>query len=549
MSSLKSTASLIVLPSGVDVRAPLVPGDEAILTPDALAFVAALERAFRAEREACLFARAERQARLDSGERPGFLAWTRSIREAEWVVAPAPPDLRDRRVEITGPTDRRMIINALNSGARVFMADFEDSNAPTWRNLLDGQKNLSDAVRRTITFVAEGGRKYELGEKTATLMVRPRGWHLCEAHVLVDGRPMSAALFDFGLFFFHNAREAMARGSGPYFYLPKLESHREARLWNEVFRAAQDRLGIARGTIRATVLIETVLAAFEMDEILWELREHSAGLNCGRWDYIFSFIKKLRCNAHAVLPDRSQVTMDQGFLRAYSQLLVKTCHRRGAHAIGGMAAQVPNKSDPERNRAALEKVRADKAREARDGHDGTWVAHPGLVGTAKAEFDAVMPGLNQISRKTPDVVVLADDLLRAPKGAITEAGIRVNVSVGVRYLESWLQGVGCVALDGLMEDAATAEISRAQLWQWIRHRARLPGDRVIDLALVRKILGEEVEAIRATLGAERFAAGRFDDAVRLFESLVAAPDFPEFLTLPAYELIVSPRPPVQEISL
>ncbi len=524
---------------GVTVPGKLEPSDEAVLTPGALEFLARLERRFRAERARLLALRRERQAFFDAGGRPGFLPETRAIREGDWRVASIPADLQDRRVEITGPVDRKMVINALNSGANVFMADFEDANAPTWRNLLEGQANLVDAARRAIRFVApDTGKEYRLAERTATLVVRPRGWHLPERHLLVDGEPMSASLFDFGLAFFHNARALLERGSGPYFYLPKMESHLEARLWNEVFLAAQEALGIPRGTIRATVLIETLPAAFEMEEILHELAEHSSGLNCGRWDYIFSFIKKNRSRPDCVLPDRGSVTMDRAFLRAYSLLLIQTCHRRGAHAMGGMAAQIPIKADAERNRIALEKVRADKRREAGDGHDGTWVAHPGLVETARAEFDAVVRGSNQIDRLREDVQVGAADLLAVPEGRITEAGLRQNLDVGVRYLEAWLRGIGCVPLYDLMEDAATAEISRTQVWQWVRHGARLEDGRPIAEPLVRRTLEEQMERMRGELGASRFEAGRFGPARELFERLILSGTLEDFLTLPAYELLL-----------
>jgi malate synthase len=441
--------------------------------------------------------------------------------------------LQNRRVEITGPTDRKMVINALNSGANVFMADFEDANTPTWQNLIEGQANLRDAVRRTITYDdPQTGRHYALNDKPAVLFVRPRGWHLPEAHVLVDGEPMSGALFDFALFFFHNARELVARGTGPYFYLPKLENHLEARLWNNVFVHAQARLRLPKGTIRATVLIETILAAFEMDEILWELRDHSAGLNCGRWDYIFSFIKKFAEDPDCVLPDRGQVTMTTHFLRSYSLLLIKTCHRREIHAMGGMAAQIPIRDDPAANEAAMAKVRADKEREAGDGHDGTWVAHPGLVAIAKEAFDRAMPLPNQIARKREDIKVGAADLLAVPRGTITEAGLRQNLNVGIGYIEAWLRGTGCVPLYNLMEDAATAEISRAQVWQWIRHRARLGDGRTIDRALCRAMLDEELAKLAT-------ANGRYRDAVELFGELNESDTFPEFLTLPAYDMITT----------
>jgi malate synthase len=527
------------LPDGVDVRGEMRPGYEKVLTPGAILFLAGLERRFGAERQRLLARRAETQRRLDTGWKPDFLAETKSIRDADWRVAPVPDDLRDRRIEITGPTDRKMVINALNCGASVFMADFEDANTPTWQNLIEGQANLGDAVRGAITFDdPETGRHYSLNNKTAVLFVRPRGWHLPENHLFVDGAPMSGALLDFGLFFFHNARELMARGSGPYFYLPKIESHLEARLWNEVFLYAQAELGLPRGTVRATALIETIMAAFEMDEILWELKDHSAGLNCGRWDYIYSFIKKFAEDPACVMPDRGQVTMTSHFLRSYSLLLIKTCHRRETHAMGGMAAQIPIRADPAANEAAMEKVRADKSREAGDGHDGTWVAHPGLVGIAKEIFDRDMPQANQIARKRQDVHVAAVDLLAVPAGTITEAGLRQNLNVGIGYIEAWLRGTGCVPLYHLMEDAATAEISRAQVWQWIRHGAKLDDGRQVSGALCEAVLDEELAKLRASTGEEAYRLGRFDDAAALFRQLIEAPSFPEFLTLPAYDTII-----------
>jgi len=520
----------------LEIRAPASPSEEAVLTPPALEFVADLAHRFGGRVEELLARRRERQARFDAGERPRFLPETAAVRESAWTVAPLPADLLDRRVEITGPVDRKMIINALNSGANVFMADFEDSNAPTWENVVEGQRNLIDAVDGSIRYVQPGADKvYALGPKVATLMVRPRGWHLPEKHVRTGGRPVPASLFDFGLYFFHNARKLLERGTGPYFYVPKMQSHLEARLWNDVFLRAQEALGIARGTIKATVLIETLPAAFEMDEILHELREHSAGLNCGRWDYIFSTIKTLRNDPAFVMPDRGQVTMEQPFLRAYTQLLVKTCHRRGVHAMGGMAAQIPIKDDPERSRAALDKVRADKLREVGDGHDGTWVAHPGLVGVAREVFDAHMKGPNQLHVTRDDVRVGAEDLLRVPQGTRTEAGLRHNVRVGVQYLESWLRGLGCVPLYDLMEDAATAEISRTQVWQWIRHRATLDDDRPLTVDRFRSVLGQEMEGLARSLGQGRFDAGRFREAADLFDRMSTSETFEEFLTLPAYE--------------
>ena len=514
--------------------------DPSVLTPDALAFVARLHRIFDADRRALLAERVARQARLDAGERPDFLPATRAVREARWTVAPVPKDLIDRRVEITGPPDRKMMINALNSGARVFMADFEDSMSPTWANVVGGQCNLMDAVRGTIAFEGPDGRRYALVDEPATLMVRPRGWHLVDRHVLVDGAPVSASLLDFGLAFFHNARELLDRGSGPYFYLPKLEGRLEARLWNDVFCAAQEELGLAPGTIKATVLIETILAAFEMDEILYELREHAAGLNAGRWDYIFSVIKKFRSRPDFVLPDRSQVTMAVPFMRAYTRLLVRTCHRRGAHAMGGMAAFVPNRRDPAVTEAALARVREDKLRESADGFDGTWVAHPDLVPVAMEVFDAALGrSPNQLARAGDDVVVTADDLLavRCPGAGLSQQGLRTNVSVGIQYLESWLRGVGAVAISNLMEDAATAEISRAQLWQWRRHRAELDDGSVVSRLLVAGLIEDEQRLLRAALGAERFDAGRFGEARRLFEQVVLDDDLAEFLTIAAYESI------------
>jgi malate synthase A len=486
--------------------------------------------------------RRERQARFDAGERPDFLSETADVRAREWTVAPLPNDLLDRRVEITGPTDRKMVINALNSGASVFMADFEDANSPTWNNLVEGQINLGDAVRGTIAFTApESAKKYALKEKVAVLFVRPRGWHLVERHMLVDGEPTPGALFDFGLFLFHNARTQIARGTGPYFYLPKMESHLEARLWNDVFVVAQDKLGIPRGTIKATCLIETLPAAFEMDEILWELRQHSAGLNCGRWDYIFSFIKKRANDPSAVLPDRSQVTMDKGFLAAYVKLLIKTCHRRRVHAMGGMAAQIPIKDDPVANEAALEKVRADKLREVKAGHDGTWVAHPGLVPIAKEIFDAHMPGPNQLGQPVSDVDITRDDLLRVPEGSRTDAGLRHNIRVGVQYIESWLRGNGCVPLYHLMEDAATAEIARAQVWQWLHHKATVDGT-PLDKERFARVVEEEMQRVRREVGDARFASGRFGEARDLFARLSTAPKFEDFLTISAYDLLVSITP-------
>ena len=524
---------------GVEIRGPLKPGYEKILTQEAIAFVASLERRFGAERRRLLALRATTQAKLDTGWRPDFPAETRAIRDADWTVAPLPADLLDRRVEITGPTDRKMVINALNSGANVFMADFEDANTPSWDNLVEGQINLVDAVRRTIAYDdPQSKRHYALNPKTAVLLVRPRGWHLPEAHILLDGAPIAGAFFDFGLYFFHNAKELLARGSGPYFYLPKIESRLEAKLWNDVFVYSQEAMGVPRGAIKATVLIETIMAAFEMDEILYELRDHSAGLNCGRWDYIYSFIKKFAEDPHAVMPDRAQVTMTTHFLRSYSQLLIQTCHRRNVHAMGGMAAQIPIRNDAAANAAAMDKVRTDKLREATDGHDGTWVAHPSLVGIAKAIFDQQMPQANQIARKRQDVHVTAADLLAVPHGTVTETGLRQDLNVGIGYLEAWLRGSGCVPLYHLMEDAATAEISRAQVWQWIRHKAKLADGRVVDTALCRRLLDEELAKFKAMVGDAAYESGRYVDAARIFTALIEAPRFPEWLTIPAYEQIL-----------
>jgi malate synthase len=534
------TTSKLSAPEGVEVLGPLAAGFEQILTAEALAFLADLQRTFNPERERLLARRREVDARLQDGWLPDFLPETKGVREGEWTIAPVPGDLQDRRVEITGPVDRKMVVNALNSGAKVFMADFEDATTPTWSNLLNGQINLRDAIRREIDFTdPDSGKDYRLGETIATLLVRPRGWHLPEAHLRVDGQPMSGSLFDFGLYFFHNAKALLDNGSGPYFYLPKLESHLEARLWNGVFERAQDRLGVPRGSIKATVLIETILAAFEMDEILYELRDHMAGLNCGRWDYIFSIIKKFRSRPDFVLPDRDQVTMTSPCMRAYSLLAIRTCHRRGAHAIGGMAAQIPIRTDPAANEQALAKVRADKEREASDGHDGTWVAHPGLVPIALEEFDQRMPGPNQIDKKREDVQVTAKDLLEVPKGTISEKGLRHNLNVGVLYLEPWLRGIGCVPIYNLMEDAATAEISRAQVWQWRYHGAKTEDGQAIDEARVLRLLDEELGRIRDMVGKEAYGSGKYDEAAAILRDLITAETFVEFLTLPAYEQVVT----------
>ncbi|MFT7462564.1 MAG: malate synthase [Pseudohongiellaceae bacterium] len=528
-------------PRGVVLRGPVPSCPQVeLLSPEALSFLADLQRTFGPRRLELLQRRADRQTRLDSGDFPDFLPETAHVRSGDWTVAPLPKDLLDRRVEITGPVDRKMVINALNSGASMFMADFEDSNSPTWSNLLAGQINLGDAIRRTITFENPiNGKQYALAEKTATLLVRPRGWHLPEKHLLVDGEPMSGALFDFGLFFFHNAQELLARGSGPYFYLPKLESHLEARLWNDVFVHAQKILGLPNGTIKATVLIETITAAFEMDEILYELREHSSGLNCGRWDYIFSFIKRFSKLDGFLMPDRGLVGMTEHFLRSYSLLLIRTCHRRKVHAMGGMAAQIPIKNDAAANDAAIAKVSADKLREVSDGHDGTWVAHPALVPLAMDIFNKHMPAQNQIDVTRDDVNISAADLLTVPSGPLTEAGLRTNLNVGVLYLEAWLRGNGCVPLYNLMEDAATAEISRTQIWQCIRHEAHLEDGTAVTRDSVKALLQQELAVMRADLGSDRFDAGRFNEAADIFLAMSTADDCAEFLTLAAYDHILT----------
>ncbi len=525
---------------GIQIRGAMLPGFEEILTPDALRFVAMLHRRFDRLRRHLLKQRSYVQTRLNDGWRPEFPVETAGVRTGEWTVGPVPPDLQDRRVEITGPVDRKMIIHALNSGARAFMADFEDATSPTWENIVRGQINLRDAVHRTIEHHStKDGQVLRLNSQTATLLVRPRGLHLPEYHVVVDERPVSGSLFDFGLFFFHNAAPLLARGSGPYFYLPKLENHHEARFWNDVFARAQRSLGIPHGTIKATVLIETILAAFEMDEILFALRDHAAGLNCGRWDYIFSVIKKFQAHPEFVLPDRSTVTMDRHFLRSYTQLVVKTCHRRGAHAIGGMAAQIPVKADADANRIAMEKVVLDKTREVNDGHDGTWVAHPGLVSVVTEIFNTGMPGANQVARQREDVNVGADDLLRMPEGSVTERGVRTNIEVGVLYLESWLRGQGCVPIHHLMEDAATAEISRSQLWQWVRHGATLADGQRMTADLYGRFRDDETAKLRDTVGEERWSDGQFERATRLLDRLITVPQCVEFLTLPAYKELLA----------
>lgn len=524
-------------PQGIEIKAPVNEEFSRILTPSALEFLGSLARNFGSTRTELLKKRELRQKELNADKLFDFLPETKKIRESDWKVAPIPPDLLERKVEITGPVDRKMMVNALNSGANVFMADFEDSHCPTWQNNLQGQINLRDAAARTISFVSPEGKSYELKPKIATLMVRPRGWHLIEKHFLVDGAPISASFFDFGLAFFHNAKTFIQKGTGPYFYLPKMESHLEARLWNDVFIFSQEKLGILKGTIRATVLIETLPAAFEMDEILHELRDHSAGLNCGRWDYIFSFIKKLREKKEFLLPDRAQITMDKGFLKAYVELLIKTCHRRGIHAMGGMAAQIPIKSDAVANDAAIEKVRQDKLREVKAGHDGTWVAHPGLIAVALETFNQHMNGVNQLQVMRAEVQTTAQELLSVSSGQITEKGLRLNINVGILYLESWLRGIGCVPLYNLMEDAATAEISRTQVWQWLRHEAKLSSGTAITKALVTTIVQEELKHIQEAVGSEVFTRGKFLDAAKIFEDMSTRKDCPEFLTLEAYDYL------------
>jgi malate synthase len=529
--------------AGIDVRAPVEGRHAEILTPEALAFVGDLHRRFAARRRELLQARAERQARIDAGATLDFLPETREVREGNWRVEPVPDDFRDRRVEITGPTDRKMVINALNSGARCFMADFEDANSPTWSNMIGGQANLIDAIEGTIEFTGPDGREYRLSEHVATLLVRPRGWHLPEKHVLVDGEPIAGALLDFGLYFFHNAKRRLRRGSGTYLYVPKLQSHLEARLWNDVFVHAQDALGVPRGTIKATVLIETLPAAFEMEEILYELREHSAGLNAGRWDYMFSAIKTFRERPEFVLPDRNSVTMTVPFMRAYTALLVRTCHRRGAFAMGGMSAFIPSRREPTINEEARAKIEADKQREANNGFDGTWVAHPDSVPVARAEFDRVLGERpNQISRQRDDVDVTAEQLLdvASTPGDETEAGLRNDVNVGIQYISSWLRGNGAAGIYGLMEDAATAEIARSQVWQWIRHGVRLTSGDVVTRELVSRVADEELERIRGEIANDEwfYTQGRPDDSRGLFERVATTGQFVEFLTLPAYERLL-----------
>ncbi len=524
----------LTLPAGVQINAPILPGFDAILSLPALELVAKLHRAFEPRRQELLAARVNRARRIDAGERPDFLAETRHIREGDWTIAPVPKALHRRRVEITGPVDAKMVINAFNSGADSYMTDFEDSNAPSWSNQIQGQINLFQAIRGTLTHEANG-KHYQLDKKVATLQVRPRGWHLDEKHVLVDGQRVHGGIFDFALFLFHNAKEQIARGAGPFFYLPKMESHLEARLWNDVFVMAQDELGLPQGTIKATVLIEVILAAFEMDEILYELREHSAGLNAGRWDYIFSCIKKFRLDKDFCLADRSQITMRVPFMDAYAQFLLQTCHKRGAPAIGGMNAQIPVKNNPELHKRAIDAVRSDKSRAAQDGYDGGWVAHPGLVAAAMEEFVKVLGDrLNQFDKQRPDVTVTAAELLDfKPETPITEAGLRMNINVGIHYLGAWLAGNGCVPIHNLMEDAATAEISRSQVWQWIRSaKGVLDDGRKVTAEMVKALLPEELAKIKAG-GFD----GKFDRAAEIFSRMSTQAAFEEFLTLPLYEEI------------
>ena len=521
---------------GIEVIGALTPAYRKVLTPEALKFVAKLVRKHGPRREQLLALRAERQAKIDAGKLPNFLPETKSVRSGKWTIKGIPADLQDRRVEITGPVDRKMIINALNSGAKCFMADFEDSAAPTWELMVQGHINLRDAIRRTISFTSPEGKEYKLNPEVATLIVRPRGWHLLEKHILIDGQPISGGILDFALYFFHNAKELIKRGSGPYFYLPKMQSHLEARLWNSIFVDAQKELGIPKGTIKATVLVETIWGTFEMDEILYELRDHIVALNCGRWDYIFSCIKTLKDRSDWIVPDRLQVTMDKHFLDSYSKLLCETTHKRGAQAMGGMAAFIPVKNNEELNQQIFAKVRADKLREVKNGHDGTWVAHPGLVQIAMDVFNQNMPEPNQVAKKFK-YGIKAADLLKCPEGQITEAGLRNNINVGIGYVEAWLNGNGCVPLHNLMEDAATAEISRTQVWQWLKHGATMADGRKVTRELVLQVLDQELAAYRKELGDERFYKGRFAEAAGIFARMSTASDCVEFLTLPAYEYL------------
>jgi malate synthase len=523
--------------SGLEITGPMTARYADILTPEACAFITDLCHTFEPTRQKLLAARVARQREFEAGKLPDFLPETAAIRGGDWRVASIPPALLDRRTEITGPVERKMVINALNSGAQCFMADFEDSNSPTWPNCIEGQINMRDAVRRQITYTSPEGKKYALKEKTATLIVRPRGWHLPEKHVLLGGQRISGSLFDFGLYLFHNGVELLERGTGPYFYLPKMESYLEARLWNDVFVHAQAVLGLPHGSIRATMLVETITAAFECEEMLFELRDHAAGLNCGRWDYMFSFVKKLGRRPEYLFPDRSQLTMTVPFMRAYCTHVIQVCHRHGAYAMGGMAAQIPIKNDPAANEAAMTKVRLDKEREAADGHDGTWVAHPGLVGIALEAFSRHMTGPNQIHRLRDEVKVTAKDLLAPLTGPITEKGVRWNLNVSIQYLEAWLGGSGCEPIYNLMEDLATSEISRAQLWQWLRHGATLDDGRKVTFALYEKMLEEELATIRREIGPTRYDVGNFKQATALFMRMVRSEQLDEFLSLPAYELL------------
>lgn len=530
----ESIASL----ANVEIKDTLTEAYKEILTEEAIAFVVDLHRNFNTTRKELLQKREERQTSIEAGNFPTFLEETKEIRESNWTVAPLPQDLLDRRVEITGPVDRKMVINALNSGANMFMADFEDSNSPSWNNNLNGQINLRDAIRGTIEFInPKNGKEYKLNEQTATLLVRPRGWHLVEKGLYVDGEPISGSLFDFGLYLYHNAVTLLSKGSGPYFYLPKMEYYLEARLWNDVFVYAQRELGITNGSIKATVLIETILASYQLNEILYELKDHSAGLNCGRWDYIFSYIKKFRTFPDFVTPDRDQIGMTTDFMRSYSLLVIKTCHKRGVHAMGGMAAQIPIKNDEGANNTAIDKVRNDKLREVKDGHDGTWVAHPDLVAVAKEVFDAHMPNANQINVKREDVNVTAEDLIKVPEGTVTEAGVRKNINVGILYIESWLQGNGAAAIYNLMEDAATAEISRTQIWQWIKHRATTVEGTTVTYDWCKGLVSEELEKIKSYVGEDRYNNGKFTKASELFLELIDTNTFKEFLTTDAYQYI------------
>jgi len=533
--NLSFMSSLTV--EGLAITGPMNPRYAEILSPEACRFLAGILRKFGTRREELLAKRVQRQKEIDGGKLPDFLPETAAIRGGAWRVPPPPPDLLDRRTEITGPVERKMVINALNSGAQCFMADFEDANSPTWENVMEGQINMRDAVNRTIAYRSPEGKDYRLKDQVATIVARPRGWHMEEKHIELEGRRVSASLFDWGLYFFHNARNLVKRGSGPYFYLPKMESHLEARLWNDVIVHAQNELGLPKSTVRVTVLIETITAAFEAEEILYELRDHVSGLNCGRWDYMFSVVKKFRNRPEYLFPDRTLITMTVPFLRAYCFHVIQVCHKHGAYAMGGMAAQIPIRNDPAANAAALAKVRADKEREAADGHDGTWVAHPGLVSTALEAFALHMKGASQLDRLREDVKVTAADLLQPLPGPITEGGVRWNIHVGIRYLEAWLGGSGCEPIHNLMEDLATSEISRAQLWQWLKFGASLADGRKITLELYQGLLNDELAKIQAEYGVERYESGHFPAATELFMRMVRSKDFDEFLSLPAYELL------------